>query len=149
MGDVHQELLSHLKLNLAGLPDRAITEEMLDAIAKPFLIEVEKVHSTVLKKVWTDVILPCVVTLIILTFVGILCLLLKRGQLYIMRACIQRLLRGGTKMNQKNNACPELQMSYNNFLHPPEPMGMRRPLIFPKEKINSDPSSDLLKRVRF
>ena len=44
MGDVHQELLSHLKLNLAGLPDRAITEEMLDAIAKPFLFEVEKVH---------------------------------------------------------------------------------------------------------
>ena len=95
MGDVHQELLSHLKLNLAGLPDRAITEEMADAIAKPFLIEVEKVHSTVLKKVWTDVILPCVVTLIILTFLGILCWLVKRGQLYIMRACIQRLLRRG------------------------------------------------------
>ena len=50
MGDVHQKLLSHLKLTLAGLPDRAITEEMLDAIAKTFLIEVEKVHSTVLKK---------------------------------------------------------------------------------------------------
>ena len=87
--------MSHLKLTLAGLPDRAITEEMLVAIAKPFLIEVEKVHSTVLKKVWTDVILPCVVTLIILTFVGILCWLVKRGQLYIMRACIQRLLRRG------------------------------------------------------
>ena len=95
MGDVHQELLSHLKLNLAGLPDRAITEEVLDTIAKPFLIEVEKVHSTVLKKVWTDVILPCVVTRIILTSVGILCWLIKRGQLYIMRACIQRLLRRG------------------------------------------------------
>ena len=44
---------------------------------------------------WTDVTLPCVVTLIILTFVGIQCWLVKRGQLYIMRACIQRLLRGG------------------------------------------------------
>ena len=32
MGDVHQNFLSHLKLNLAGLPDRCITEEMLAAI---------------------------------------------------------------------------------------------------------------------
>ena len=41
MGDVHQELPSHLKLNLAGLPDRAVTEEMLNAIAQPFLVEVD------------------------------------------------------------------------------------------------------------
>ena len=32
MGDVHQNLLSHLTLNLAGLPDRRITEEMLAAV---------------------------------------------------------------------------------------------------------------------
>ena len=32
MGDVHKELLSHLKLSLAGLPDRAVTEEMHDTM---------------------------------------------------------------------------------------------------------------------
>ena len=93
MGDVHQVLLSHLKLNLAGLPDRAITEEMLDAIAKTFLMKVEKVHSMVLKKVWTDVILPCIVTLFLLIFLGVLCWVVKKGQLYVMRTCVQRLWR--------------------------------------------------------
>ena len=99
MGDVHQELLSHLKLNLAGLPDRAITEEMLDAIAKPFLTEVEKVHSTVIKKVWKDIVLPCVVTLIVLILFALLCWAIKKGQLFLMQRCIQRVLgwrrRGG------------------------------------------------------
>ena len=42
MGDVHQNLLSHLKLNLAGLPDRRITEEMLAAVVQPFMQEVWK-----------------------------------------------------------------------------------------------------------
>ena len=50
MGDVHQELLSHSELNLAGLPDCAIIEEMQIAITKPILNEVEKVHATVIKK---------------------------------------------------------------------------------------------------
>ena len=99
MGDVHQELLSHLKLNLAGLPDRAITEEMLDAIAKPFLIEVEKVHSTVIKRVWKDIVLPCVVTLIVLILFALLCWAIKKGQLFLMQRCIKRVLgwrrRGG------------------------------------------------------
>ena len=50
MGDVHQNLLSHLKLNLAGLPDRRITEEMLAAVVQPFMQEVEEVHTTISKK---------------------------------------------------------------------------------------------------
>ena len=50
MGDVHQNLLSHLKLNLAGLPDRRITEEMLAAVVQPFMQEVEEVHTTIVKK---------------------------------------------------------------------------------------------------
>ena len=92
MGDVHQELLSHRELNLAGLPDRAITEEMLDAIAKPFLTEVEKVHSTVIKNVWKDIVLPCVVTLIVLILFALLCWAIKKGQLFLMQRCIQRVL---------------------------------------------------------
>ena len=59
MGDVHQNLLSHLKLNLAGLPDRRIIEEMLAAVVRPFMQEVEEVHKTIVKKIWRDVILPC------------------------------------------------------------------------------------------
>ena len=72
MGDVHQESLSRLRLNLSGLPDQAVTEEMLDAIEQPFLVvEVEKVHSTVIRKVWKDVILPCSVTLFVLILVAV------------------------------------------------------------------------------
>ena len=56
MGDVHQNLLSHLKLNLAGLPDRRNTEEMLAAVVRPFVQEVEEVHTTIVKKIWRDVV---------------------------------------------------------------------------------------------
>ena len=66
MGDVHQNLLSHLKLNLAGLPDRRITDEMLAAVVQPFMQEVEEVHTTTVNKIWRDAILPCGAILIIL-----------------------------------------------------------------------------------
>ena len=46
MGDVHQNLLSHLKLNLAGLPDRRITEEMLAAVVRSFMQDVEEVQQS-------------------------------------------------------------------------------------------------------
>ena len=78
MGDVHQILLSHLKLNLAGLPDRRITEGMLAAVVQPFVQEVEEVHTTILKKICRDVMLPCGATLITL---GLLLLLgYKNGE---------------------------------------------------------------------
>ena len=51
MGDVHQELLMHLKLNLAELPDGSVTDEMLDLIAQPFLQELKTVHTTLIRKV--------------------------------------------------------------------------------------------------
>ena len=95
MGDVHQELLSHLKLNLAGLPDRAVTEEMLDAIAQPFLVEVEKVHSTVIRKIWKDVILPCIVTLLMLILIAVVGWTVKWGKMYAVRRWMTAVLRGG------------------------------------------------------
>ena len=84
MGDVHQNLLSHLKLNLAGLPDRRITEEMPVAVVQPFMQEVGEVHTTIVKKIWRDVISPCGATLITL---GLLLLdwPLKMGKLYAMK----------------------------------------------------------------
>ena len=97
MGEVNQDLLSHLKLNLAGLLYRVITEEMLDAIAKPFLNEVEKVQTAVLKESIEKIVLPCVVMLIILILFGMLCWTINRGQLSIMQEFVRRLLDGGTR----------------------------------------------------
>ena len=51
MGDINQELLMHLKLNLAGLPDRSVTDEKLELIAQPFLQELKTVHTTLIRKV--------------------------------------------------------------------------------------------------
>ena len=95
MGDVHQELLSHLKLNLAGLPDPTVTEEMLDAIALPFLVEVEKVHSTVIRKIWKDGILPCSVTLLMLIIIAVVGWAVKWGKIYAVRRWMTAVLRGG------------------------------------------------------
>ena len=90
MGDVHQNLLSHLKLNLAGLPDRRITEETLAAVVQPFMQEVEEVHTTIVKKIWRDVILPCEATLITLGLLLLLGWALKMGKLYAMRKYVAR-----------------------------------------------------------
>ena len=90
MGDVHQHLLPHLKLNLAGLPDRGITEEMLAAVEQPFMQEVEEVHTTIAKKIWRDVFLPCGATLITLGFLFLLGWALKMGKLYAMKKYVER-----------------------------------------------------------
>ena len=90
MGDVHQNLLSHLKLNLAGLPDRRITEEMLAAVVQPFMQEVGEVHTTIVKKIWRDVILPCGATLITLGLLLLLGWALKMGKLYAMKKYVEK-----------------------------------------------------------
>ena len=91
MGDVHQNLLLHLKLNLAGLLDRRITEEMLAAVVRPFMQEVEEWHTTIVKKIWTDVILPCGATLITLVLLLLLGWALKMGKMYAMRKYVERI----------------------------------------------------------
>ena len=90
MGDVHQNLLSHLKLNLAGLPDRCITEEMLAAVVRPFMQEVQEVHTTIVKKIWRDVILLCGATLITLGLLLLLGWALKIRKRYAMKKCVER-----------------------------------------------------------
>ena len=90
MGDVHQNLLSHLKLNLASLTDRRITEEVLAAVVQPFMQEVGEVHTTIVKKIWRDVILPCGATLITLGLLLLLGWALNVGKLYAMKKCVQR-----------------------------------------------------------
>ena len=93
MGDVHQKLLSHLKLNIAGLPDRRITEEMLAAVVQPFMQEVEEVQTTIVKKVWRDVILPCGASLITLGLLLLIDWALKMGKLYAMKKYMERFRR--------------------------------------------------------
>lgn len=93
MGDIHQELLMHLMLNLAGLPDRSVTDEMLELIAQPFLQELKTVHTTLIKKVWRDVMLPCLATLLMLVLAAALTWAVKRGKLYAVR----RFIEGTTK----------------------------------------------------
>ena len=51
VGDIHQNLLLHFKLNLAGLPDLRITEEMLAALIQPFIEKVKEVHTEIMKKI--------------------------------------------------------------------------------------------------
>ena len=81
MGDVHRNLLSHLKLNLAGLPDRRNNEKMLASVVRPFMQEVEEVHTTIVRKIWRDVILLREGTLIILGLLLLLGWALKMGKL--------------------------------------------------------------------
>ena len=93
MGDVRQNLLPHLKLNSAGLPDRRITEEMLAAVVQPFMQEVEEVHTTIVKKIWRDVILPCGATLVTLGLLLLLGWALKMGKLYAMKKYVERFIK--------------------------------------------------------
>ena len=89
MGDIHQELLMHLKLNLAGLPDRSMTDEMLELIAQPFLQELKTVHTTLIRKVWRDVMLPCLATLLMLVLVAAVTWAVRKGKLYAVRRFIE------------------------------------------------------------
>ena len=90
MGDVTQKLLSHLKLNLAGLLDRRFTEELLAAVVQPFMQEVEEVHTKIVKKIWRDVIFPCGATLITLGQLLLFGWALKTGKLYAMKKYVER-----------------------------------------------------------
>ena len=89
MGDFHQELLMHLKLNLAGLPDRPVTDEMLELIAQPFLQELKTVHTTLIRKVWRDVMLPCLATLLMLVLAAAVTWAARKGKLYAVRRFIE------------------------------------------------------------
>ena len=106
MGDVHQNLLSHLKLNLAGLRDHRITEEMLAAVAQPFMQEVEEVHTTIVKKIWRDVILPCGATLKTLGLLLLLGWALKMGKLYAMKKYVE----GFRRNDEETTAAAALEM---------------------------------------
>ena len=106
MGDSHQNPLSHLKLNLAGLPDRRITEEMLATVVRPFMQEVEEVHTTIVKKIWRDVVLPCGATLKTLGLLLLLGWALKTGKLYAVRKYVERF-----RCNDEETAAAAMQIS--------------------------------------
>ena len=107
MGDVHQNSLSHLKLNLAGLPDRRTTEEMLAAVVQPFMQEVEEVHARIVNKIWRDVFLPCGATLVTLGLLLLLSWALKMGKLYAMKKYVERFRHN----DEETAAAAALEMS--------------------------------------
>ena len=95
MGDTHQELLIHLKLNLVGLPDRSVTDEMLELIAQPFPQVLKTVHTTLIRKVSRDVMLPCLATLLMLVLAAAVAWAARRGKWYAVRRFIE-----GTQRNE-------------------------------------------------
>ena len=93
MGHFHQELLMHLKLNLAGLQDRSVTDEMLELIAQPFLLELNTVHTTLIRKVWRDVMLPCLSTLLMLVLAAAVTWAVRKRKLDAVRRFIEKTQR--------------------------------------------------------
>ena len=106
-GDVHQNLLLHLKLNLAVLPDRRMTEEMLVVVVQPIMQEVEQMHTTTVKKVWRDVILPFGATLITLWLLLLLGCVLKMGKLYSLKKYVERFRQN----DEETTAAAAVQLS--------------------------------------
>ena len=108
MSDSHQNFLTHLKLSLAGLPDRRITEEMVGAVVHPFMQEVEQMHTTIVKRIWIDVILSSGATFFTLGLLLFLSWALKLGKHYAMRKFVERFRRrngdtaGGAAMQLGN-----------------------------------------------
>ena len=78
-----------MKLNLDGLPDRSVTDEMLELIAQPILQEVKTVHTTLTRKVWRDVLLLCLTTLLILVSAAAVTWAVRRGKFYEVRRFIE------------------------------------------------------------
>ena len=79
----------HLKLNLTGLPDRSLTDEMLELIAQPFLQELKTVHTTLIRKMWRDVMLPCLATLLMLVLASAVTWAVRKGKLYAVHRFIE------------------------------------------------------------
>ena len=76
---------------------------MLAAVVQPFMQEVEEVHTTIVKKIWRDVILPCGATLITLGLLLLLGWALKMGKLYAMKKYEERF-----RCNDEQTAALEL-----------------------------------------
>ena len=80
---------------------------MLAAVVQPFMQEVEEVHTTIVKKIWRDVILPCGATLISLGLLLLLVWALKMGKLYAMKRYVERF----RSSDEETAAAAALQLS--------------------------------------
>ena len=98
--------MSHLKMRLAGLPDRRITEEMLAAVVQSFMQEVNEVHTTIMRKICRDVDLACGATLITLELLIFLGWALGMGELYAMKKYVERFRR----THEEAASAPALQL---------------------------------------
>ena len=80
---------------------------MLAAVVQPFMQGVEEVPTTIVKKIWRDVILPCGATLISLALLLLLGWALKMGKLYAMKKYVERYRRN----DEETAAAAALEMS--------------------------------------
>ena len=80
---------------------------MLAAVVQPFMQEVEEVHTTIVKKIWRDVTLPCGATLITLGLLLLLGWALKMGNLYAMKNNVERFRHN----DEKTAAAAALELS--------------------------------------
>ena len=62
---------------------------MLELIAQPFLQELKTVHTTLIRKVWRDVMLPCLATLLMLVLAAAVTWAARKGKLYAVRRFIE------------------------------------------------------------
>ena len=85
MADILQDLLMHLKLNLAAFSDRSVTDEMLELIAQPFQQELNTLHTTLIRKVWRDVMLSYLATLLMLVLAAAVTWAVRKRKFYAVR----------------------------------------------------------------
>ena len=62
---------------------------MLEFIAQPFLHELKTVHTTLIMKVWRDVMLPCLATFLMLILAAAITWAVSKGKLYAVRGFIE------------------------------------------------------------
>ena len=79
-----------LKLNSAGLSDPSVTDEKLEVTVQPFLQELKTVHATLIRKVWREVKLPCLTTLLMLVLAAAVKWVVKKGEFYAVHRFIER-----------------------------------------------------------
>ena len=100
-------MLLQIKLDLAGLLDRRLCQEMLAAVLQPFMQEVEQVHTTIVKKIWRDFFLSCGATLLTMGLLLLLGWAVEMWKLYAMMNYMERFRR----KNEETAAAAAMQLS--------------------------------------
>ena len=151
MGDFHQWLIMHLKLNLSGLPDCSVTDETLEVIAQPFLQELKAVHTTRIRKVWRDVILPCLATLLMLVLAAAVRWTVRKRKYLAVCRFIERTARTPKDKGAALQLADFSKLSTNNKDDASQPLpktpGKAAAKVTAKRRENLKPSAPSLRHI--